>query len=118
MSEQNPNSMDYTDEALQEQAAGLAYAWKKMEVCDEIDAYLAHSWIDAHFEGGLKTGLRKYSDDPEDPFGTKPSWVVFRDAETENEPQTFEFAKRIIGISSWKEIVHSVNKTLKRTSDE
>ena len=110
--------MDYTDEALQEQAAGLAYAWKKMEVCDGIDAYFAHSWIDAHFEGGLKTGLRKYSDDPEDPFGTKPSWVVFRDAGTENEPQTFEFAKRIIGISSWKEIVHSVNKTLKRTSDE
>lgn len=118
LSEQNPNSMDYTDEALQEQAAGLAYAWKKMEVCDGIDAYFAHSWIDAHFEGGLKTGLRKYSDDPEDPFGTKPSWIVFRDAGTENEPQTFEFAKRIIGISSWEEIVHSVNKTLKRTSDE
>ena len=97
---------------------GLAYAWKKLEACDGIDAYLAHSWIDARFEGGLRTGLRKYSDDPEDPFGTKPSWIVFRDAGTENEPQTFEFAKRIIGISSWEEIVHSVNKTSKRTSDE
>ena len=117
LSEQNPNSMDYTDEALQEQAAGLAYAWKKMEVCDGIDAYFAHSWIDAHFEGGLKTGLRKYPDDPDDPYGIKLSWKVFRDAGTENEKQTFEFAKEIIRISSWSEITHPV-ENIKRISDE
>lgn len=35
LSEQNPNSMDYTDEALQEQAAGLAYAWKKWRFATE-----------------------------------------------------------------------------------
>ena len=118
LSEQNPNSMDYTDEALKEQAAGLAYAWKKMEACDGIDAYFAHSWIDAHFEGGLRTGLRKYPDDPEDPYGKKDSWRIFQDAGTEKEQRTFEFAKKIIGISSWKEILHSVNTTLKRSSDE
>lgn len=118
LSEQNPNSMDYTDGALEEQAAGLVYAWKKTEACDGIDAYFAHSWIDARFEGGLKTGLRKYPDDPDDPWGAKPSWRVFRDAGTENEKQTFEFAKKIIGISSWEEIAHPVEKTLKRISDE
>ena len=117
MSEQNPNSMDYTDEALQEQAAGLAYGWKKLEACDGIDAYFAHSWIDAHFEGGLRTGLRKYPDDLDDPYGIKPSWKVFRDAGTENEKQTFEFAKEIIGISSWSAITHSV-ENIKRMSDE
>lgn len=118
LSEQNPNSMDYTDEAMKEQAAGLVYAWKKMEACDGIDAYFAHSWIDAHFEGGLRTGLRKYPDDPEDPYGKKDSWEVFQDAGTEKEQRTFEFAKKIIGISSWEEILHSVNTTLKRSSDE
>lgn len=117
LSEQNPNSMDYTDEALKEQAAGLAYAWKKMEICNGIDAYFAHSWIDAHFEGGLRTGLRKYPDDPDDPYGIKPSWKVFRDIETENEKQTLEFAKEIIGISSWSEITHPV-ENIKHMSDE
>ncbi|WP_282194664.1 DUF5722 domain-containing protein [Alistipes ihumii] len=108
LSEQNPNALDYTEDALQRQAAGLAYAWKKMQACHGIDAYIAHSWIDARFEGGLKTGLRKYPDDPTDPCGIKPSWFVFRDAGTQQESTTFEFAKKIIGIQSWEEIIAPV----------
>ena len=79
-----------------------------MQACHGIDAYIAHSWIDARFEGGLKTGLRKYPDDPTDPCGIKPSWFVFRDAGTQQESTTFEFAKKIIGIQSWEEIIAPV----------
>ena len=108
LSEQNPNSFDYTELALQEQAAGLAYAWKKVEACSGIDAYMGHSWIDARFEGGLRTGFRKYPDDPDDPYGAKPSWFVFRDAGPECEEKAFEFAKEIICIKDWNEIIESV----------
>nr|WP_316616011.1 DUF5722 domain-containing protein [uncultured Alistipes sp.] len=106
LSEQNPNSPDYTDRSLIEQAACLAYAWKKVMACDGIDAYIAHSWIDARFEGGLKTGLRKYPDDESDPFGCKPSWYLYRDLATERETESCEFAKKIIGIEDWAEIIH------------
>ena len=106
LSEQNPNSPDYTDRSLIEQAACLAYAWKKVMACDGIDAYIAHSWIDARFEGGLKTGLRKYPDDESDPFGCKPSWYLYRDLATERETESCEFAKKIIGIEDWDEIIH------------
>lgn len=46
LSEQNPNSKDYSEEALREQAAGMAYAMKKLEACDGIDAYQMHGWFD------------------------------------------------------------------------
>lgn len=107
LSEQNPNSIDYSENAINEQAASLAYIWKKVQACNGIDAYIAHSWIDARFEGGLKTGLRKYPDDPNDPYGEKKAWFVFKDAGTERENETFEFAKKIIGINSWDEIIKS-----------
>jgi hypothetical protein len=78
LSEQNPNSFDYSPQSLQEQADSLGYVMEKVKKCDGIEAYIAHSWIDARFEGGLKTGLRKYSDDPDDPYGKKPAWHVFK----------------------------------------
>ncbi|MDR1338562.1 MAG: DUF5722 domain-containing protein [Prevotellaceae bacterium] len=101
LSEQNPNSRDYSERELNEQTACLAYAWKKMQACSQIEAYIAHSWIDAHFEGGLKTGLRKY---PDDPSGRKPAWYVFSSLGTDREDGACEFAKKIIGINEWKEI--------------
>ena len=106
LSEQNPNSPDYSDRSLKEQAACLAYAWKKVMACDGIDAYIAHSWIDARFEGGLKTGLRKYPDDETDPYGCKPSWYLYRDLATEREEASCAFAKEIIGIDDWNGIIH------------
>lgn len=105
LSEQNPNSPDYSDRSLKEQAACLAYAWKKVMACSGINAYIAHSWIDARFEGGLKTGLRKYPNDETDPYGCKPSWHLYRDLATEREEASCAFAKEIIGIGDWKDII-------------
>ena len=90
---------------------------KKVAACSGIDAYVAHSWHDEYFEGGLKTGLRKYPGDPDDPYGKKHAWFVFRDAGTGAEDRTFEFAKPIIGIGDWSEIFHPV-KIREKTSNE
>lgn len=110
LSEQNPNSLDYSEKSLNEQAACLAYAWKKVMNCEGIDAYIAHRWIDTHFEGGLKTGLRKYPDDKDNPYGCKPSWYLYRDFATEKEEESCLFAKKIIGIQNWSEIINKVSE--------
>jgi hypothetical protein len=106
LSEQNPNSKDYTEEALQEQAAGMAYALKKMDACTGIDAYQMHGWFDQRAEGGLRIGIRRFIDDETDPGGRKPAWFVFRAFGTDREDEAFDFAKKIIGISNWDQIIY------------
>ena len=106
LSEQNPNSKDYSEEALTEQAAGMAYALKKMEACTGIDAYQMHAWFDNRGEGGLRIGIRRFTDDETDPGGRKPSWYVFEAFGTDKEAETFEFAKKIIGIDDWDQIIY------------
>ena len=64
LSEQNPNSKDYSEEALREQAAGMAYAMKKLEACDGIDAYQMHGWFDQRAEGGLRIGGASWTTRP------------------------------------------------------
>lgn len=107
LSEQNPNSKDYSEEALREQAASMAYVMKKLSACTGIDAYQMHNWIDNREEGGLRIGVRRFSDDPTEPYGRKPAWFVFEAYDTDREDQVFEFAKDVIGINDWKEIIHT-----------
>lgn len=106
LSEQGPNSRDYSPKHLNEQAASIAYVWKKMEVLDGIDAFQFHNWLDNRGEGGLRIGLRRFPDDEEDPAGKKPVWFVYKDLGTDQERSSIEFAKEIIGISSWDEVRH------------
>ena len=106
LSEQNPNSKDYSEEALREQAAGMAYAIKKLEACDGIDAYQMHGWFDQRAEGGLRIGVRRFMDDETDPGGRKPAWFVFQAFGTDREDEVFEFAKDIIGIDDWDQVIY------------
>ena len=106
LSEQNPNSKDYSEEALREQAAGMAYAMKKLEACDGIDAYQMHGWFDQRAEGGLRIGVRRFTDDETDPGGRKPAWFVFQAFGTDREDEVFEFAKDIIGIDDWDQVIY------------
>jgi hypothetical protein len=107
LSEQGPNSRDYTPQHLNEQAASIAYVWKKMEVLDGIDAFQFHNWLDNRGEGGLRIGLRRFPDDEVDPAGKKPVWYVYKALGTEQEVNAIDFAKKIIGISSWDEVRHT-----------
>ncbi|MGC9355318.1 MAG: DUF5722 domain-containing protein, partial [Mariniphaga sp.] len=108
LSENGTNSRTYSEKDMQEQAAGLAFAWKKIEQLDGIDAIQWHNWIDNRNEFGLRIGLRRYPDDTDDPGGAKPVWYVYQAAGTDQEDTVFEPYKSVIGISNWDEIMHYV----------
>lgn len=100
LSEQNPNSLDYSEKSLNEQAACLAYAWKKVMNCEGIDAYIAHRWIDIHFEGGLKTGLRKYPDDKDNPYGCKPHGTYTEILQQKRKKRVAYLRKKSLGYKT------------------
>nr|WP_255785112.1 DUF5722 domain-containing protein [Membranihabitans maritimus] len=105
LSENGTNSRTYSKKDLSEQAAGLAYAWKKLDKLDGIDAMQWHNWIDNRGEFGLKIGLRKFPDNEEDPGGRKPVWYVYEAAGTSSEDNVFPKYKTVIGIEEWSEIM-------------
>ncbi len=96
LTEQGLNSPDYSEKSLLDQAAGMAYAWKKLQGLSAVTAFQYHLWADAREEGGLKLGLRKYGDDPDDPHGKKPIWHLFKALATPDEDAACEFAQPII----------------------
>ncbi|PKA97824.1 hypothetical protein B0O79_1495 [Flavobacteriaceae bacterium MAR_2009_75] len=104
LSENGTNSPTYSDQDLKEQAAGMAYAMKKIKYLDGIDGFQYHNWQDNRKEGGLRIGLRRFPDDKEDPSGIKPVWKVYQAFGTEQEDEVYDQYKPIIGIDSWDEI--------------
>lgn len=108
LSENGTNSPSYSEKDLAEQAAGFAWAWKKIEALDGIDAIQWHNWIDNRVEYGLRIGLRKFSDEPGDPGGRKPVWFAYQAAGTATEDEVFAPYLSVIGISNW-DILKPVN---------
>ena len=104
LSEQGFNSEDYSPQSLADQAAALAYAWKKIEPLDSIEAMQYHNWIDNRGEGGLRIGLRKFPNEPGAPLGKKPIWSLYQKLGTPDEDEACEPYKRIVGISDWKQV--------------
>ena len=83
------------------QAAAFAYAYYKMEAYSEIDGFLLNRQTDAGEEvaQGLAFGLNDAGG------GRKQLYDVFKYIDTPNHAAYTDFAKEIIGISSWSEIV-------------
>lgn len=106
LSENGTNSPDYSEQSLREQAAGFAYAWKKMKHLDGIDGFQWHNWFDHRKEGGLRIGLRRFPDDEVNPGGRKPVWEVYQAADEPHEDAVFDPYKETIGISDWEELIH------------
>ena len=102
LSENGINSRSYSDTDLQVQAAGCAYAWKKVERLKGIDAFIWHNWSDVK-EEGICLGLRKYAVEP-DPLGRKPVWYVYQAAGTSREEEVFKPYLIYIQIKDWDEI--------------
>ena len=106
LSENGFNSPDYSQKSLTDQAAGMAYAWKRIEALDSIGVWHYHNWIDNRHEGGLRIGLRKFPDDEHDPLGEKPIFELYRQLATPNEEKACAPYLPIIGIQSWTEAAH------------
>ncbi len=104
LSEQGLNSKGYSEMALREQAAGMAYAWNKLKVLESIEMFHYHNWVDNRGEGGLQIGLRKFPDDRDDPLGKKPIWTVYQSLGTKMEDEANAFALPILDIKSWSEV--------------
>jgi hypothetical protein len=106
LSENGTNSPTYSEQDLKEQAAGMAYAMKKIKYLDGIDGFQYHNWQDNRKEGGLRIGLRRFPDDEEKPGATKPVWYVYQAFGTDKEAAVFDQYKEMIGIKDWDEIRH------------
>ena len=86
------------------QAAAYAYAYKKIERIDGIDAFILHRHVDHKDEGGLMLGLRSLTPNGAEARPKKKSWEVFRAADTPEWEKAFEFALPIVGLKSWDEV--------------
>ena len=84
------------------QAAAFAYAYYKVEAYGDIDGFLLNRQTDAPEEvaQGLAFGLNHVGG------GTrKQIYTVFKYIDTPEHAAYTDFAKSIIGISSWSEII-------------
>ena len=110
LSENGFNSPDYSDASLRDQAAGMAYAWKKIDKLSSITAWQYHNWIDNRHEGGLRIGLRKFPDEPGDHYGKKPIYHLYQALGTAREDELCASYLPHIGKKSWQEIMQQVQK--------
>lgn len=106
LSEQGTNSPSYSASDLALQAAGGAWAWKKVSRLDGIDAIQWHNWADNKAEFGLRIGLRSYDDAGFANLSPKPVWHVWKAAGSAGEDSVFNPCLSTLGLSSWEEIHH------------
>ncbi len=87
------------------QAAAYCYAWKQVERLPGIDSFILHRHVDHAQEGGLLLGLWTHRPGTiADPDRKKPSYEVFRLADTPEWESAFRFALPIIGLKDWAEL--------------
>lgn len=110
LSEQGTNSPSYSEEDLTLQAAGAAWAWKKTMALKGIDAIQWHGWRDNRGEFGLRIGLHTFADGEYKDLEPKPAFRVWAAAGTKEEDEVFNPYLEVLGLKSWKEIMHKVAK--------
>lgn len=108
LSEQGTNSPSYSQTDLALQAAGGAWAWKKVSKLDGIDAIQWHNWADNKAEGGLRIGLRTFAEGSVSNLTPKPVWYIWKAAGTAEEDSVFDQYKTTLGISDWDSIIKTV----------
>lgn len=106
LSENGFNSKDYSKKSLNEQAAGMAWAWKKIQRLPSVQSWSYHNWVDNRHEGGLQIGLRKFRDDASNPLAPKPIWHLYQALNTETEDSVSAPYLKVIGIDSWEDALH------------
>ncbi|GGD62026.1 DUF5722 domain-containing protein [Microbacterium murale] len=90
------------------QAACFAYAYYKIRFLPSIDSFILHRHVDHQLEGGLNLGLWAYdpsADKPDAPLRHKYSYDVFKYIDTARSLEVTDFAKEIIGIDDWADVI-------------
>ncbi|MBB5350109.1 hypothetical protein HNR46_000330 [Haloferula luteola] len=108
LTENGFHSPDYSPQALRDQAAGMAFAWKKIMALPEIRMWHYHNWIDNRGEGGLRIGLRKFPDEPGAALQPKPIWYLYRDLATAREAEACEPYTPTTGPLHEASVIHTV----------
>lgn len=111
LSEQGCNTPSDSSADQQLQAACYAYAYYRVLFAGGIDAFNLHRHVDHPLEGGLRLGL--WSWDPAKPtvdgynMPGDPKYVydVFKYIDTSRSLQVTNFALKIIGIHSWRDVI-------------
>jgi len=109
LSEQGFNSPDYSETSLNQQAAAYAFAYYKTQFLDGIDSFMLHRHVDYKAQG-MQPGLWKWDEGiPElsmnPPGDKKPIYDVFKKIDTSESLAVTNFAKAIIGITDWNEVI-------------
>ncbi|MBN1902891.1 hypothetical protein JW926_16325, partial [Candidatus Sumerlaeota bacterium] len=96
------------------QAAAFAYAFFKVSHIPGIDAFMYYRHVSSKHEFGLRLGM--YAGDTENPDEKGKGRMlflhdVFREAGTAGWEKAFAFAKPIIGINSWDEVLPETDAT-------
>jgi hypothetical protein len=97
---------EYDQTTITNQAAGVAYMWKKFNRLPSLEGIQHHRRVDNTNEDGLFMGLwttNKSSMLPEVQDLKKKSWNVWQSAGTPKENDSMAFALPIIGVSSWEQ---------------
>lgn len=103
LTEQGVNTVDYSDEAMADQAAGACYVWKKVNALSAIDGITWHANVDNTGDGALRLGLHQYATNGNK---RKPSWYVWKAAGTSDEDEVFGPYLSVLGFTSWNEVMH------------
>ncbi|UVI32014.1 DUF5722 domain-containing protein [Paenibacillus spongiae] len=106
LSEQGLNSLSNSENDQLVQAAAYAYAYYKIKFLDGIDSFILHRHVDHAQEGGLNLGLWTYAKNSiSTPFEHKTIYDVFKYIDTDQSLAVTDFAKSVIGINDWQDVI-------------
>lgn len=92
------------------QAAALAYAYYIADSNPYIDAFLLHRQVDNIDETNINIAVGLWNCDMTTPgvvnaTSRKKAWEVYRDIDKRKSLETVRFAKEIIGIKKWSDVI-------------
>lgn len=111
LSEQGFTSMSATRGDVEKiQAAAMAYAYYIADSNPYIDAIIMNRQVDSIEETNTSVALGLWSCDMSTPgmikaTKRKPVWTVFRVIDRKDSLEYTEFAKEIIGIEKWSDVI-------------
>ena len=91
------------------QAACFAYAYYKVLAAGNIDAFIWDPQVDNREAGGLRIGLWTWDEDRPDviapPHEKKLIYDLFKNIDTSDSLALTDFAKPLIGIDDWTDVI-------------